>query len=390
MLKCGNVKIGKNIEHLIKNSAASLLRAVLEQKPKIPRPPYNRILFLRYDALGDMILSFPVYRAARAALSEAQIDVLCSRKNVILLEGTNLADTLHVAEKNPLNLLKLILNIRRQKYDLMINLVTRPSFTFGLVARLGGPKSVRIAGDQEQFSYFYNRVIDLPPKSDIHMMKRKFLVCKDFLDPEISHTDQPWVEYDKDVKKQARDLFDFIANEFDLPPQKTRFAALNLSAGLERREWPLENNVQFLRKCIDNYKNDIDGWIVFTDPGKPEKARRLVEKVNNLIRSNEGLVHEPTLLYRLVALPAQLDIRVIMELLPYIKVLITPDTSIAHAASAMGTPVLVLTIGENVKIWDPIGVTHRIVFSEDPFSLEGLPVEKAVVEFDQLMGNLLK
>jgi ADP-heptose:LPS heptosyltransferase len=382
------MKIGKKIEHLIKNSVAALLRAVLEQNPKIPSPPYGRLLFMRYDALGDMILSFPVYRAARETLPQAQIDVLCSRKNVILLRGTNLANTLLVSEKNPLNLLKLILNIRRQKYDLIINLVTRPSFTFGLVARLGGPKSVRIAGDQEQFSYFYNRVIDLPPKSDIHMMKRKFLVCKDFLDPEISHTDQPWVEYDMEVKNQARDLFGHIVNDLELELQKTRFAALNLSAGLERREWPVDKYVQFLGQCVEKYKDDIDGWVVFTDPGKPEKANKLVETVNSLVNTNVEAVREPPLPKRLVALPAQKDIRVILEFLPYLKVLITPDTSIAHAASAMGTPVMVLTIGENVNVWNPIGVTHKIVFSDDPFSLETLPMEKVAEGFDQLMGKL--
>ena len=201
------MKIGKKIEHLLKNAVAALLRAVLEQKPTIPKPPYGRILFLRFDALGDMILSFPIFRATRAALPKAEIDVLCSLKNVILLEGSQLADRLLVSEKNPLNILKLIRDIRKTKYDLIVNLVTRPSFTFGLVARLGGPKSVRIAGDQEQFSYFYNRVIDLPPKSDIHMMNRKFLVCGDFLNQEISHTDQPWVDYNHEVKNEARQTF---------------------------------------------------------------------------------------------------------------------------------------------------------------------------------------
>jgi heptosyltransferase-2 len=367
------MKFGKRLEHLIKNSIAILLRAILEQKPKIPQPPYSRILFLRYDALGDMILSFPVYRAARATLPEAQVDVLCSKKNVILLEGSNLADILLVSEKNPLNMIKLIWTIKRRKYDLIINLVTRPSFTFGLVARLGGSKSVRIAGDQEQFSYFYNRVIDLPPKSDIHMMKRKFLVCRDFLDFEISHTDQPWVEYSKDIKIQAGILFNKIVTDFQLEPENSRIAVLNVSAGLERREWPLERNVQFLKKCIVKYQNRIDVWVVLTDPGNPEKAKKLAQNVR-----------DP----RVIALPAQPDIRVIMEFLPYLEVLITPDTSISHAASAMGTAVLVLTIGENVKIWDPVGVSHKIVFSDDPFSLETMPVEKVVEGFDQLMRDV--
>ena len=382
------MKIGKSLEHLIKNSIAALLKAALEQKPKVPQPPFRRILFLRFDALGDMILSFPVYRATRTALPLAEIDVLCSRKNIILLKGSILADNLLVAEKNPLKILKLIQNIRSKKYDLIINLVTRPSFTFGLVARLGGPKSVRIAGDQEQFTYFYNRAIDLPPKSEIHMMKRKFMVCKDFINPEISHTNLPWVQYDQEVKNKAKDLFDHIGKDLGLTKQKTRLAALNLSAGLERREWPLEKNVFFLKYCIEKYKNEIDGWIVFTDPGKPEKTSEVVQQVNHSIAGDVGGDREQNKKSRIFILPAQKDIRVIMEFLPYLKVLITPDTSIAHAASAMGTPVLVLTIGENMTVWDPIGVIHKIVFSDDPFSLETLPVEKVVEGFKQLMNEI--
>ena len=77
-----------------------------------------------------------------------------------------------------------------------------------------------------------------------------------------------------------------------------------------------------------------------------------------------------------------------MEFLSYVTVLITPDTSIAHAASAMGTPVLVLTIGENVTLWDPIGVIHKIVFSDDPFSLEPLAVEKVVEGFYKFMQDI--
>jgi ADP-heptose:LPS heptosyltransferase len=367
------MKIGKRLEHLLKNSIAALLRTVLEQKPEVPQPPYKRILFLRFDALGDMILSFPVYRACRAALPKAEIDVLCSKKNLILLEGSNLADRLFISEKNPLNLIKLIWKIRKRKYDLIINLVTRPSFTFGLVARLGGSKAVRIAADQEQFAYFYNRIIDLPPKTDIHMMKRKFLVCADIINPEISHTDVPWVEYDNQIKKQARQLYDKLKTNFGTQAENIRLSAINLSAGLGRREWPLEKNVRFLQLVIEKYQDKIDAWVVFTNPANPSDAAELVRKVDD---------------QRFIALPAQSDFRLIMEFLLYVTVLITPDTSIAHAASAMGTPVLVLTIGENVTLWDPIGVIHKIVFSDDPFSLEPLAVEKVVEGFDQLMQDI--
>jgi ADP-heptose:LPS heptosyltransferase len=382
------MKIGKRLEHLIKNSIAALLRAILEQKPKTPQPPYKRILFLRFDALGDMILSFPVYRATRAALPETEIDILCSRKNVILLKDANLVDQLLIAGKNPLELLKLIRRIRKRNYDLIINLVTRPSFTFGLVARLGGPKSVRIAGEQEQFAYLYNRNSDLPPKSEIHMMERKFLVCKDIVNPEISHIDTPWVNYSTEVKDQAKKLFDKTINGLDLQPEKGRLAALNLSAGLERREWQVEKYVRFLQQVMEKYQERIDGWVVFTDPEKPEKTHELVERINQSVPNNVGAIRESPLQSRVIAVPAQPDFRVVMEFLSLVTVLITPDTSIAHTASAMGTPVLVLTIGENVTVWDPIGVPHEIVFSDDLYSLETLAVENVVNGFEKLMKDI--
>jgi len=372
---------GKKIEHFIKNLMTKILRGALEQEPRKLQPPYNRILFFRFDVLGDMILSFPVYSATREASPGVRIDVLCSRKNVILLQDTTLVDGLLIADKNPLTWMKLIYRMRKRKYDVIINLVTHPSFTFGLIARLGGPDAVRIAGDQEKFSYFYNRNIELPPKTDIHMMKRKFLVCQDFISQDLSNIKTPWVDYSPEIKNRAKKLFENALNNLRIGPDMKKLAAINLSAGMDRREWPVDKYVEYLKVQIKKYDAEIGGWVVFTDPGKPEKTRYLLEQLNQ--------DRDYPFKRCITDLPPQSDFRVIMEFLPFIAVLLTPDTSIAHAASAMGTPLLVMTIGENKTVWDPIGVTSRIIFSEELYSLENLPVEQVVDEFDRLMSDIL-
>jgi ADP-heptose:LPS heptosyltransferase len=372
---------GKKIEHFIKDLMTKILRGALEQKPREPQPPYQRILFFRFDVLGDMILSLPVYRATRDALPGAEIDVLCSRKNLILLQDATLADRLLIADKNPLTWIKLIIQMRKRKYDLIINLVTHPSFTFGLIARLGGPEAVRIAGDQEKFSYFYNRNIDLPPKTDIHMMKRKFLVCQDFISQNLNNIKIPWVDYSPEIKNRAKMLFENALDKLQIGQDMKKLAAINLSAGMDRREWPVDKYVDFLKVQIKKYEAEIDGWVVLTDPGKPEKTKDVLEQLNQ--------VKEYSYRQRLIDLPPQSDFRVIMEFLSFMTVLLTPDTSIAHAASAMGTPLLVMTIGENKTIWDPIGVMSRMVFSEDLYSLENLSVDKVINEYDRLMGDIL-
>jgi ADP-heptose:LPS heptosyltransferase len=367
------MNLGKRLEYFLKGIAASLLRALLEQPAKIPQPPYHRILFLRFDVLGDMILSLPVFKATRRLLPDTRIDVLCSMKNHVLLKGTSLADHLYIFQKNPLKILRLILEIREKKYDLIINLVTRPSFTFGVVARLGGPVAVRLAGDQEEFSYFYNRIVELPPKSEIHMQKRKFLLCNEIVKEDNSDTVIPWVEYSADIKKSVKKLYKQCLTDLGVDPQRSKIVAINLSAGMARREWTLDKNVDLLKNLIPKYKNKIDGWVVLTNPAKPDEATELVRLVNSS---------------RIIAIPPQSDFRIIMEFLTYVTALITPDTSVTHAASAAGTPVLVMTIGENVKIWDPIGVIHEIIFSDDYFSLKSLPVDKVIAGFENLMQQL--
>lgn len=50
-----------------------------------------------------------------------------------------------------------------------------------------------------------------------------------------------------------------------------------------------------------------------------------------------------------------------MALMQKCYLIITPDTSFSHEASAMGTPVVNLMIGENVTTWTPYSVKYKIV-----------------------------
>lgn len=367
------MKFGKRLEITLKNSASAIIRSLAEQPPRMPCPPYRRILFIRYGGIGDMILSLPVFRAARAKFPGTEIDVLCDPKNAAPLQGAGLVDHIALYDKNPQKTAQMVASLRRRKYDYIDNLVVYPSFTFGILARLIGPTAIRAAGDQERFSYFYNRLIELPPKRDIHMLERLFLLSADITGPEVSHIATPWVEYGSAIRQKAEEAFSFIVNKMSSYSDNPRIAAINLSAGLTRREWPIEKYAEFLRTAIETHSDHINGWAIITDPQKPGEAQQLAGMVNHK---------------SVTALPPADDFRVMMVFLQHLFVLITPDTSFAHAASAMGTPVLDLMIGENVIPWAPVGVPRQVVSSEDPYSLRELPVEDVLQGFRDLL-NLL-
>ena len=161
----------KTIEKKFKKILSGALRFFLEQPPKITGQPINKVLIIRYGGIGDMILSIPVFKQIKAEHPNAEIDVLCDKKNVSPVEAAGLIDNIFFYEKIFFKTILLIRNLRRRKYNYIINLVVYPTFTFSLIARLAGKHSVRIAADQEEFSFYYNRILDLPPKRDF----RRFL-----------------------------------------------------------------------------------------------------------------------------------------------------------------------------------------------------------------------
>ena len=364
---------GKQIEFVLKNATSAVLRLWLAQPEKKPDVSFKRILFIRYGGIGDMILSLPVFRAAKERFKTVKIDVLCGHSNAAPIRDMNFVDSINYYEKAPHKILKLIFTLRKKNYDYVCNLVPYPSFTFGILARLTAPHAVRVAADQKQYEYLYNRVFAVPAKGDIHMLERMCLLAADILGNEEVVFNTPWIEYHSEIKKRAHDIFSSVVKELRISSSNARIIAVNVTAKLKRREWPLNKYAEFLRIVIPQYKNYINGWVIFTDPNKTELTQELIRLID---------------LPSVVVIPPIFDYRVIMEFLRHILVLITPDTSFVHAASAMGTPVLDLMIAENVVTWDPIGVPHRIITSMDPVNLQDLPVQSVLDGFKELINEV--
>jgi ADP-heptose:LPS heptosyltransferase len=367
------MKFGKRIEIFSKDLLSALLRSIFSQKEYHFNPDLRKILFIRYGGIGDMILTLPVLQAARRKYPQAILDVLCDKKNADPLKGTGLADHIFYYQKQPIKVLQLFHRLRKNHYDFIVNFLHYPSLTFGLLTRLAGPAAGRVAGNQGEYGYFYNRPMELPRLEESHVLETLFRLSADVTGADIPAIKTPWVVYDSSIKKEAQRLFDLIISGLSPKKENPRIIALNLTAGLERREWPVEKFAEFLKIILK--RNGIDGVAVITDPKKPERVKELIKKVND--RS-------------VIELPVVPDFRVLMEFMRFIFMLITPDTSLSHAASCMGTPLLNLIIGENINKWAPYGIAHVMVVSEDPLSLKDLTVQKVVEGFERLLRMIGK
>lgn len=366
------MSFGKRIELFFKGVLSFIIQIFFKKQIRPPTPPYNRILFIRFDVLGDMIISLPVLRASRMNQPDSRIDIICSFRNNSIVQPSGYVNNTYITTKNPFRNIQLIFQLRKKNYDLVVNLVTRPSLTYGIIAGFIGPNAIRVASDQKNYEYFYTHIITLPPKSNIHITRRLLLLCSFLIDQKFDALSQPWVVFSNDIKEKAKELYQWILKQFKLNSESSKIVAVNLSAGLVRRDWTFKKFLEFLKIVVDKY-DGIDGWVIFTNPVNPSESKRMVELVAN---------------YKVISLPEIKDFKVLFEFLHYLYALVTPDTSFMHAASATGTPELGLMAEEKVPEWGPLSSPHTVVESKDPLSLKEIPVEDVAIGFDKLLKQL--
>ncbi len=81
----------------------------------------KNILFLRYDRIGDMVITTPVFRELKLAYPEINITVLASKANHCVLLNNPYVDRVITNHKN--NLLKdlpTLLALRKEKFDVCV------------------------------------------------------------------------------------------------------------------------------------------------------------------------------------------------------------------------------------------------------------------------------
>ncbi|MBN9399324.1 MAG: glycosyltransferase family 9 protein ['Candidatus Kapabacteria' thiocyanatum] len=325
------------------------------------------ILILRYDAIGDMIVTTPLFDALRSVVPDAAIDVVASNRNAGLLADDDRIRHVHVYDGSRSAFRAVRKACRRQRYDVVISLVMNKTTKAGLMAnRLGGSKAITVSFENAARRDLYATWFDVqvPVERNVSAMAEMQLRIVEALfgvrcDP---------ASFPMRIRLDA-------ANE--------RFAAqqvrgneghhtigFNLSAGNPYRMWSEERNAEFLTLLM---AVDADTHIVlFSDGARRDMALRLASMDPSRISCCE-----PTK-----------DFRSVVATLGRMDVVITPDTSVVHAAAAMGTPVVVMySLKASFLVeWQPFGVPHRVAYTNGREDLETLEPAEVLQAYMELMS----
>jgi ADP-heptose:LPS heptosyltransferase len=321
----------------------------------------HRVLYLRHDKIGDMIISTSLIDAIAQSHPTITLDVLASPANAPVLEGNPNVSSVIVWDKaRPSGYARLFRNLRRERYDAVVDcMILAPSTTtLLLMLATGAAHRVGIGGRLNDYAL----TVRVPPASfGTHHIERSAVLATAFgvrLDEvdwrpriylsenELDHAEQQW-----DGEK---------AETLD----RSRRMLINISAGMPIRRWPDERFIQL----IEHLRSAAPEMnvVLISAPAESDRAIR--------IAADGGARYAPT--------P---NVRHALALVATTDMLVTPDTSIAHAASAFAKPAVILFESGKEALWGRYGIPGRNVVSDEK-SLSTLPIDRVIEAVDELVG----
>ena len=100
-----------------------VLALLFKRRKSFPAYDVNKILVVKFAAIGDSIMLIPMLRTLRRAYPKAEITFLCSEINESIIRKVPyvdkvLVENVHSYLKNPLKFLRMIFFLRKNKSEI--------------------------------------------------------------------------------------------------------------------------------------------------------------------------------------------------------------------------------------------------------------------------------
>jgi ADP-heptose:LPS heptosyltransferase len=323
---------------MVKSLIRRMALAGLRPRHGVALPERARVLLLRHDRIGDALLSTCLLDALAVHRPGWQVHVLLGRDNLHVLENHPAVSRRWCYDRRPLSALRLVRALRRERFDLGVDLMNHPSITSMVFLRLARPR-ITAGFYEEERGYAFDLPVPAQPRSTVHIVPR--------LGELLRALGCPVPDSELRLSYRPTETSRAWAREF-LEPRRAaglRLCGVNTSSGSPRRFWGESNYREFLhlaaRECPRHR------FVVFAPPAEAQRALCIVAGI-------EGAELAP---------PSH-SFDEFAAVLAGMDSVVTPDTSVVHLAAAFGIPAVVLYGDDNkALVWAPWGVAHRAVIA---------------------------
>ncbi len=317
----------------------------------------DRVLIMRQDRIGDMIMTLPLLRKLREIHPGLSITVVASESNSIILKYEKDISVI-TYEKSPGRFIRSLLAARNFMPDAVVDMHMHDSTTSFIYATFSGAKwklhidrenrlpfniRVKAARDGHIMDAFSGLLSGLGKKIETEELVRKISLS----DIETDFAERFW-------------------NGLDAVPEDC--IAINISAGGENRWWGSD---RYREVCRGIMSLGMKPLILYTPEHKKRASTIAIPEAAALLSPLT-----PTVLH-------------VAALIRNIRLLVSPDTSIIHLAAASGIPVvgMYLPFDPTLPKWYPWRVSSRILVSEDHRSLGSIRSDVVISSVREILED---
>jgi len=318
-------------------------------------PSHNRILIVRPDRIGDVVLCTPLIRALRHHYPAAYLAAMVTPYTADVLRGNPHLDEVIIDAPEDTPLLAQAFGLRKRRFDTALLLLPTKRhawmlFFAGIRTRVGvGQKPYQVLTFMKSVSR--RKYIPLRHEADYCADLGRAIGVKN-----VELRSEVFVSEDERVLATKR-----IGASSD----KT-VIGIHPGSGHSAPNWRPERYAELAGMLLE----DPDTHIVIT--GSPGE-RELVAPFERFDTS------------RVINLVGELTLRETMAVIANVDVLVSASTGTMHIAAGLGVPTVSMFCplpACSPELWGPLGNKHEIVLPEDGFCQGECPGDPHVCKFE--------
>lgn len=356
-LKSVEISIRRVFNRLIGAAATPVLVDDGAKAPLLPEQP--RILFLRQDRIGDVLVSIPLIRAVRLRYPHAHIGIVLGTNNHTVAHALRpWVDTFHTYRKGAVALVRLRSELRSGSYDAVVDLMDNPSTTSALLM-WASAAALRFGIDKTNRGA-YTHVVPLLDRSSVHIVDRLMMLMLAFganVDEWDRHLEYRLTEADRDVALRV------------IPETGRPTLIVNITGSDPSRIYDDEATIRVLCALAD----DAGRWdcYVACAPHHSDRQQRICAATG------------------WEAIPAVASFHEYACIISRATLVWTPDTSTVHLTAAFGIPSVVLFVHSNPNLlpWTPYATPH--IALTDTMAISNIGWEHVASSLRTLMQQVL-
>jgi heptosyltransferase-2 len=311
---------------------------------RTPSPEFKRILVVRTDRIGDVVLSTPVIKALRDVYPHAYVAMMVSPHAKEVVEGNPYLDEVIVYDKEAKHKswrrsLEFSRRLKKKKFDLA--LVLHPTNRVHWVTFLAGIKR-RIGYNRKCGFLLTDKIPHTKQFGEKHELEYNLdLLSQLGIIPEEKRIFVP-------QKKESAEWVDNFLRAKGITDNDA-LLAINPGASCPSKIWPAERFAQAADRLADKYGFKI---VVVAGP----KELPLAEAVLANLR------------HQALNLGAKLSLSQLIALLAKCRLFISNDSGPVHLGSAVGVPVIAIfgrkQQGLSPQRWGPLGQKDKVLHKD--------------------------